>query len=66
MCIVRNVALYRVNGITRNQYYFPSQLKIVEKNSESQTTLALEALQNDLNLGARAAAIIYSMDPRKL
>jgi hypothetical protein len=39
---------------------------MTQKNDESQIMLALGALKNDPNLSARAAAMIYSVDPRKL
>ena len=39
---------------------------MIQKNNESQVILALQAMQNDLKLSARAAAKIYSVDRRKL
>src|SRR5688572_4255655 len=37
-----------------------------QKNDENYIILALETMQRDPNLSARAAAKIYSVDPRKL
>src|SRR4051812_13320256 len=37
-----------------------------QKNDESEILLALQAMENDTKLSARAAAKIYSVDPRKV
>ena len=52
--------------VSFTKHQIPPQQKMPQKNDESQVVLALQAMQNDPKLSARAAGKIYSVDHEKL
>ena len=51
---------------TSTKYHISPPQKMPQKNDERQINLALQAMQNDPDLSARAAGKIYSVDHEKL